>query len=416
MSKKYHRWCRIALNHNISVYLLLWMFISVIPLPVIADNHALSLGPSQYTVWEENKLVSVMKQIQENRLDEALDDVRLLVEKSPTFNLAHLLYGDLLSTKVGVAAGPSAAFLTRYQSRVKDLRHEAQLRYQHHVDFLHKDKLPSSLLLLAKNQPSVVVVDLEESRLYLYGNQNGQLVLLKDYYVSTGKNGPMKVKEGDQKTPLGVYFVTSRIASNTLPDFYGYGALPINYPNEWDRRHKRTGNGIWLHGVPSKTYSRPPRASDGCIALTNIDLAELWDDVFIGRTPVIISNGVQWVDESERIKHWEEFNAHLDRWLSDWESLDIDRYARNYSRYFEVGARDYDVWIKHKKRVNSRKSHIKVKLSDLSVFSYPGESDLIITTFLQDYKSSNYSEQSKKRQYWRLEKDKVWRIVYEDDV
>src|SRR3546814_8483534 len=48
-----------------------------------------------------------------------------------------------------------------------------------------------------------------------------------------------------------------------LPDFYGDGAYPLNYPNEWDKHEGRKGYGIWLHGTPSTTYSRPPRASDG---------------------------------------------------------------------------------------------------------------------------------------------------------
>jgi murein L,D-transpeptidase YafK len=57
-----------------------------------------------------------------------------------------------------------------------------------------------------------------------------------------------------------------------LTDFYGSGAFPINYPNEWDRIRGRNGYGIWLHGTPRDTYSRPPRASDGCIVLSNEDL------------------------------------------------------------------------------------------------------------------------------------------------
>ena len=54
--------------------------------------------------------------------------------------------------------------------------------------------------------------------------------------------------------------------------FYGTAAFPISYPNEWDRRQGRNGFGIWLHGTPSDTYSRPPRASDGCVVLTNQDI------------------------------------------------------------------------------------------------------------------------------------------------
>ena len=107
------------------------------------------------------------------------------------------------------------------------------------------------------------------------GTTRARRALVADYYISLGKNGIEKTREGDQKTPLGVYHVTANLPRKKLTDFYGAGAFPINYPNEWDRRQGRNGYGIWLHGMPSDIYSRPPRASDGCIVLTNQDL-ERW--------------------------------------------------------------------------------------------------------------------------------------------
>ena len=80
-----------------------------------------------------------------------------------------------------------------------------------------------------------------------------------------------------------------------LTDFYGRGAFPINYPNEWDKRNGRSGFGIWLHGTPSDTYSRPPRASDGCVVLANPDMDRVGATLQVGITPVIISNTVEWV-------------------------------------------------------------------------------------------------------------------------
>ena len=105
---------------------------------------------------------------------------------------------------------------------------------------------------------------------------DGALKLQTDYYVSQGKLGVKKFREGDQKTPIGVYYVNGRIPGPKLPDFYGTGALPINYPNEWDRRNGRGGSGIWLHGTPSDNFSRPPLSSDGCVVLANPDLLVRW--------------------------------------------------------------------------------------------------------------------------------------------
>ena len=110
---------------------------------------------------------------------------------------------------------------------------------------------------------------------FLFKNQKGVPTLIKDFYVTIGKNGAGKYVEGDQKTPVGVYFVTDFISPEELPDLYGDGAFPIDYPNVWDQRHGRTGYGIWLHGTPSKIYSRPPEDSNGCVIVSNQDLNAL---------------------------------------------------------------------------------------------------------------------------------------------
>jgi len=56
---------------------------------------------------------------------------------------------------------------------------------------------------------------------------------------------------------LGVYHVTGNLQKDYLvktygnqSTLYGDGAFPLNYPNDWDRRLRRNGHGIWLHGVP----------------------------------------------------------------------------------------------------------------------------------------------------------------------
>lgn len=115
------------------------------------------------------------------------------------------------------------------------------------------------MLQLLASQSRVVVVDLNASRMYLFENLDGAPQLKRSFYVSIGKNGAAKRREGDQRTPVGGYFVTARIEGETLPDFYGPGALAVNDPNEWDLRAQRTGYGIWIRGVPSDTFARAAR-------------------------------------------------------------------------------------------------------------------------------------------------------------
>src|SRR5207247_1818032 len=84
-------------------------------------------------------------------------------------------------------------------------------------------------------------IEANRSRLYVFGNDQGRPRLVADFYVTLGKNGVEKTREGDQKTPIGVYHVTGNLPRSKLTDFYGAGAFPINYPNEWDRRRGRKG-------------------------------------------------------------------------------------------------------------------------------------------------------------------------------
>ena len=102
-------------------------------------------------------------------------------------------------------------------------------------------------------------MDASRSRLYLFENTGSELKLVGDYYLSVGKLGTEKSVEGDMRTPLGVYYVTSNLDPRTLKDFYGSGALPINYPNPYDMQRGKTGGGIWLHGTPPGQFSRPPQ-------------------------------------------------------------------------------------------------------------------------------------------------------------
>ncbi|MHB8667384.1 MAG: L,D-transpeptidase family protein, partial [Burkholderiales bacterium] len=230
--------------------------------------------------------------------------------------------------------------------------------------------------------------------------------------VTTGKRDGEKMREGDEKTPIGVYHVTASLPRNKLSDFYGSGAFPISYPNEWDRRNGRDGHGIWLHGTPSDTYSRAPRASNGCVVLANADLDALSKKLQVGLTPVIISEKVEWLSLDDWNAERNALNTEIERWRRDWESLDTERYLSHYSKKFSTGHENFAQWEKHKLLVNRGKSWIKVKLSNFSMFRDPGKDALVMVTFDQDYRSNNLSNRMKKRQYWTKDGGK-WRIIYE---
>ena len=344
-------------------------------------------------------------------LGSAIGEIDSLIARFPNFRLAHLVRGDLLLARAQPIAGlGNAAYAAR--ERLEELRDEARARVRAGRDGPPADRVPRYLLQLDARQTSAIVIDAERSRVYVYAMQDGTPRLVRDFYSSIGKLGIGKERERDKKTPIGVYQVTSWLSGNRLPDLYGSGAYPIDYPNARDRLLGRTGYGIWIHGVPSDTYARAPRASDGCLALANPDLEALGTYVRPGATPVVIARQVEWVTPEELRADRDTFRAALDAWKRDWESNDVERYLAHYAKEFRTSDKDLEGWKAHKRRVSAGKSWIKVEFDKLSVLRDPGAKDLVSVTFDQDYRSSNLSQRTRKRQYWARE-GASWKIVYE---
>ncbi len=357
-------------------------------------------------------LIEVYKELAANHLRSALAKADALVQAYPNFRLGHLIRGDLLLMHTRpvttFGAAPSGA-----EEKIKNLREEAMVRLKSLRERPDPDMVPRAILQLREDQKYALVVDAKRSRLYVYENQAGQLKFVNDYYVSQGKSGINKLKAGDQKTPIGVYYITGRLPGARLPDFYGAGALPINYPNEWDRLNGRSGSGIWLHGTPSDSYSRPPLSSDGCVVLTNPDLHKLFASVEIGKTPVVISEQVEFVNKKKRDNDRNIAAQLVDAWRRDVESLNVERLKSNYSSQFksERGENLTTWFAKHLQPLSGVKN-ISVKLRDVTFFLYPGRDDLIVGTFTEDAQTDRNKNSVRRRQYWAKE-GAQWRIVSE---
>lgn len=358
----------------------------------------------------EAQLAKSLHAIKNNRLDIALNEVDSLLRVNPNFKLAYLVKGDLLMARArAINSFGSAANAPR--DMIEDLRDEARVRLQRAQAHLSNKLPPRYLLKLDPQQKYAIVVDTSRSTLYVYENVKGEPRYVADYYITIGKLGTEKFAEGDKRTPIGVYFVIANLPKNKLADMYGSGAFPLSYPNEWDRKNGRTGKGIWLHGTPSDTYSRPPRASDGCVVLANDDLEKLAPYLQVGVTPVIITNRIDWVSEQDMVDR-DALLQGVEQWRKDWSSLDTDTYLKHYSPDFSSNSVNFTAWAKQKQLVNSGKSWIKVNISNVSVFTYPEQPNMAVVNFEQDYNSNNLSNRMKKRQYW-IKHNNRWQIVYE---
>ncbi|MEW6132456.1 MAG: L,D-transpeptidase family protein [Pseudomonadota bacterium] len=374
-------------------------FVALLALPALAD-----MGEA------EHLFNSSVQEIRQNRLDSALQTIDSLIERYPNFRLAQLVKGDLLLARAQPISTLGNAPGARDQQA--DLREEAKVRVQAISAPVSSDLVPEELLQAAPDTEYIIAVDSSRSRLYVFRNDSNVIRRVADYYVTVGKFGIGKNKEGDKRTPVGLYTITSFKPDSELEELYGIGAYPLSYPNEWDVRNGRNGYGIWLHGVPRDTYSRPPKASDGCVVLSNDDLKTLGRYIRIGKTPVIIAPKLTWVDAGSLASAREELLKAVYDWRNDWESLDTERLLAHYSPDFLAGSQRLPEFAETKRRVNAAKTWIKVEIKRLSIYRQPGDKDMAVITFDQDYKSSNLSDLTRKRQYWQR-KNGRWRIIQE---
>lgn len=383
--------------------------------------------PSDY----EAQLVNSILMFKSGDRQAALDALGTLIKQAPDFHLARLVRGDILISNIrAIKKIGSNTFLDQLVKNDKaqelvNLRDEARTRLDNLQYQPYHEMLPREILSLGNNVDTAILIEKSRHRLYLYQRQqDGSLSVLRDYYVSTGKLNGNKKMRGDLKTPEGVYFVTSFIPQNKLPDKYGVAAFPVNYPNELDIHLGKTGYGIWLHGTDSQSYSRPPLDSEGCVVLTNKDLKSIKSFITPGVTPVVISEQVTWLSQQQWQKERASLFTALEAWRKDWQSMDVEQYLSHYGREFWASGYNLKSWIEKKRMVSKGKKFQSVAISNISLLGYPSgtplfsykdnaaETPIVVARFEQDYSSNNFNSKMNKRLYLRQQAD-GWKIVYE---
>jgi L,D-transpeptidase YnhG len=371
----------------------------------------------------ETWLIEIYRLIGSGQTQKALQRAGQLVQVFPNFQLGQLVYGDLLATRVRPVTrmGDVPDTLARANTQqLQDLREESQLRIKALTERPPVGSIPSAFLQLSPRNRHAIAVDVSRARVYLFENSAAGVKLIADYYMSVGKLGVDKRLEGDQKTPLGVYFITSKLDPTGLRDFYGSGALPINYPNPVDQRLGRTGSGIWLHGTPPEQFVRAARATDGCIVVSNPDLQRILRTVEVRSTPVVIAQQLQWVNPSALTSARQNFMRTLDSWraakssgnrlsvLSHYAS-DFDSYGKNLVQYGDQIDREL-----------RQTAGGGVELKDLSLLQWQeGATPVMVVTFGE--LAQGRAVGAVKRQYWMQLSPLVgnaamqgqWKIVFE---
>jgi L,D-transpeptidase YnhG len=323
------------------------------------------------------------------------------------------VYGDLLAMQArpvrmigdvpdttAKAAGPLLA----------ELREESQMRIKALRERPPAGAIPSQFLSLSERNKHAIAVDASRSRLYLFENGPTGVKLIADYYISVGKSGIEKAVEGDLRTPLGVYFITSNLDPKSLKDFYGVGALPINYPNPYDVKRGKTGGGIWLHGTPPGQFSRAPKATDGCVVLANPDLQRIIGTVEVRTTPVVIAQSLDWVAPQSVQRDSKSFDAQLQAWRSAKARGDIGRLLNYYTADFSSNGKPLAEWTKTLRTELDRARGKDIVLKDVSYLRWTDGADTMVVTFGEVNEGARTGPV--KRQYWVRQGDH-WKIFFE---
>ncbi|MEA3393248.1 MAG: L,D-transpeptidase, partial [Pseudomonadota bacterium] len=314
----------------------------------------------------EARLIEVYRLTGHGKTREALARAESLVRDYPNFQLAQLVYGDLLTARTrALRKFGDVPEILAHSTSLAELRDESQMRLKALRERPPAGTIPSQFLALSPRNKHAIAVDASRSRLYLFENSERGLNLVADYYISVGKSGIEKAVEGDARTPLGVYFITSNLDPKSLRDFYGTGALPINYPNVLDSKRGKTGRGIWLHGTPPNQFSRPPLASDGCVVLANPDLDRLIRTVEVRTTPVVISHKLDWVAPHSTRAQSKPFEEALTAWRNAKSSGNIDQLLSFYTADFNSNGKSLREWAPSLRSEVDRVKGRPIQLKDL---------------------------------------------------
>lgn len=347
----------------------------------------------------QKQLEQTVDHVLQQDLSAGIDRARQLTEQQPQFKLAHLLYADLLRLQAGQQPNGNHSANDYLASAPEELRQEFRARLYRPDNFDPAQHLPAEVLHLDGDYKHIMVADLKRTRLYVYGNRNGQLHYLTSYFLGMGKKGTGKESTGDLKTPLGIYYLNRFISEQELPDLYGLGAFTMNYPNYWDQRQGRSGSGIWLHGTAFETYSRGPYSSEGCLTLTNDTFRAVADYIELGRTPIIVGDPVHWVKQPQDNTLVKDFRRAFDRWLSS--SRQNKPITAAYTADFLASAQQ---------TLPPRQPGQAIQIDQLSLLKHPQE-DLVLATFSD--KTNRIRRHT--RQYWQKQAGQ-WKIIYEGTV
>ena len=351
----------------------------------------------------EGELISSLRQLILGQHVAAQQHLSALTQKYPQSRLGRLVHADVLAAQAGLsnqiddyATAKDLVIIARLREQLKN-----RWDYVHNQGPNRQGQVPTRLLYAGRPGHQLIYVDVPASRLYLFEYLNDRPVAVQDYYVSIGHQGAGKEQEGDRRTPIGIYHTTGYIPGQSLHERYGYGALPINYPNSLDKSRARSGHGIWLHGTEPSWVNRSPLATDGCVSLSNLDFETLYMQLEKHtQTRVIIDDKPAWLPFEELVSLRERPLGILLDWTAAWKRGDKNALLEFYASSASPSISE---------KLIDRFSAIN---SQPEFYSYPGETDHLLAVFRIQATTGPVKILE---QHWKRQSSN-WKIVLETQI
>jgi murein L,D-transpeptidase YafK len=272
--------------------------------------------------------------------------------------------------------------------------------------------LPAYMLQVPAGIGAILVAETDTATLYRFDSDSG---VSDERYMSIGQNGVGKRRPWDRRTPLGIYFVVEQLDTKRLHERYGAAAFPLDYPNIWDRRNRRGGDGIWIHGVDPNGGQRPPLDTDGCIALPNDELLAIEDEFVPLVTPVIITRRISWMNPEQIAAIRLELESALKNWETSFRSGDLHSYLSLYADDFEYRGMKRADWSAFRLQTFSNRPIREFEIQDILLLADPEDDSLYLSRFQQRIIDDHNTVTTIKRLYWRRSEDGKYLIVAEDN-
>ena len=259
---------------------------------------------------------------------------------------------------------------------------------------------------------NVLTCNKEGSTLNLYSkNKHKQFKFRKEYSAFTGKLKGDKRKEGDLKTPIGIYNITKKLSKDTkLNEFYGPLAFVTSYPNVYDSYRGKNGSGIWIHGLP--TEQKRDEFTRGCIAINNSNIECLNKNIDITKTLLIINSTEIKKNISKVILS--SILSQLYEWRYAWLYNDIDAYLNFYSSDFiRNDGMTLETFKNYKTRVFKKIEKKHIIFNDINIIPYPNNNNTYEITFQEFYKSDTFEFTGNKTLIIQLDENNIIKILTE---